>query len=178
MTVRILAQFAQWFDEIVIIAGNHDDRIARKTGGEVHLGMLIPDELAKYSRCSYAYIETRKRGLIKVVHPDNFSSTPVALGQQFYDVEYGPYFDEANPFETLRKCHFVISHTHIDQSGWSKDRIHEIHAIGTCRDRRRTAYIAKGQNKYLDIRQNPPKRKDFRWPQAGHGQTLAQDVER
>jgi len=144
----ILIEFARWFETIIIIEGNHDDRIARKTGGEVYLGMFIPGDLAQYSRYSYMYIRTSKRGLIKTVHPDNFSKTPVKLAQEFYAAERGPRFDPLNPFATLEKCHFVVSHTHIDQSGWSPDGVYEMHAIGTCRDDTRTAYKNKGQNKH------------------------------
>lgn len=140
---------AAWFTEIIIVEGNHDDRIARKTGGEVYLGMFLRDaKFVRYSRYSYLYMRTSQRGLIKLVHPENFSSTPVALGQQFYDVERGPRFDPFNPFKTAEKCHFVLAHTHIDQSGYSKDGVYEVHAMGTCRDATRTQYKNKGQNKH------------------------------
>lgn len=150
LVIEVLQRLADWFDEIYIVEGNHDDRIARKTGGEVHFGMFIPRDMTqvKYSRYSYMYMRTTSRGLIKFVHPDNYSNTPVKLGQDFYDVEVGPNFDPANPFKTVEKCHFVISHTHIDQAGWTKDSVYEVHAIGTCRDKRHTAYVNKGQAKF------------------------------
>lgn len=101
-----------------------------------------------YSRYPYLYLKTSKRGLVKGVHPENFSKTPVALAQPFYDVEHGPYFDPLRPFETMQKAHFVVSHTHIDQSGYSKDGVYEMHAIGTCRDPNRTQYKATSQNNH------------------------------
>ena len=146
--LNILNQFGQHFNRIVILEGNHDDRIARKTAGEVYLGMLIPGDVAQYTRYSYVYIQTSKRGLIKCVHPDNFSKTPIKLGQEYYATEVGPTFDREDPFNTVKKCHFVISHTHIDQSGWSPDSVYEVHAIGTCRDPQKTAYKNKGQGRH------------------------------
>jgi hypothetical protein len=46
----------------------------------------------------------------------------------------------------MQKAHFVVSHTHIDQSGFSKDGVYEMHAIGTCRDANRTQYKSTSQN--------------------------------
>jgi hypothetical protein len=83
------------------------------------------------------------RGLIKVVHPENFSSDPVTLGQAFYDVEQGPDFDMMNPRDSYEKCHFVIAHTHRFQRGKSKDGIYEIIALPCTRDPQRTQYSAK-----------------------------------
>lgn len=148
-TNAILEEFRKWFGRIIITEGNHDDRIARKTGGEIYLGMLIPDNLAEYSRYSYMYIRTTNRGLIKVVHPETFSKLPIGMAQSFYASEVGPNYDPLNPFKTMEKAHFVVSHTHIDAFGWSPDGVYEMHAIGTCRDPKRTAYKNKGQNRHF-----------------------------
>jgi len=150
LVVHILDEMAKWFTKIIIIEGNHDYRIAKATGGEVHLGMFIPRDLTqvRYSRYPYLYLQTSRRGLVKCVHPESFSSTPVALAQSFYDAERGPYFDPLRPFESIQKCHFVVSHTHIDQSGYSKDGVFEMHAIGTCREPARTQYKSTAQNKH------------------------------
>lgn len=147
LTRWTLHELARWFEEIDITEGNHDDRVARKTKGEVHLGMFLEGTIARYSRYSYLYMETMHRGLIKVVHPDNFSANPVTLGQEFYNVERGPYFDQLRPLETMRKCHFVVGHCHRQQSGMSPDGVYEIHSSGTLRDATRTAYKSKGQKR-------------------------------
>jgi|GEM_PF-1393726 len=148
LTNDIFFDLGRWFDETHIIEGNHDDRIARATGGNVHLGMMLRNERVRYSRYSYLYMRTSERGLIKVVHPQNFSSDPVTLGQQLYDVERGPEFDPMRPFETMEKSHFILFHTHRDQQGMSKDGVYEIHSVGTGRDERRTQYKRKAVNKH------------------------------
>jgi hypothetical protein len=148
LTRSLLFEMSRWFDEINIIEGNHDDRVARKTGGEIHLGMFLDETIAQYSRYSYLYTHSERRGITKIVHPDNFSANPVVLGQDFYDVERGPFYDPEQPFETMQKCHFVVAHCHRQQSGFSKDGVHEIHSLGTMRDPARTKYKSKGQNKH------------------------------
>jgi hypothetical protein len=110
--------------------------------------MFLKGTPAVYSRYSYLYIRTSNRGLIKVVHPETFSSNPVTMGQDFYDAEQGPDFDMMNPRESFEKCHFVIAHTHRFQRGKSKDGIYEIIALPCTRDPQRTQYKRKGQNKH------------------------------
>lgn len=123
---RILDEFGKWFETITVIEGNHDDRIARVSGGEVHLGMFITGDKVKYSRYQFLHVQT-SRGLVKIVHPRNYSQNPITLAQQLYDVEQV-------------KCHVVIGHCHRMQSGVSKDGLFEVHALGTGRDSTRTKY--------------------------------------
>lgn len=75
------------------------------------------------------------RGWVKIVHQQNYSADPITLGQAMYDVE-------------PRKCHWVLTHCHRKQSGWSKDGLYEIHAIGTGRDETCTKYKAINANKF------------------------------
>lgn len=148
LTNKLFIELDKWFVDTDIIEGNHDDIIARKTRGHVHLGMMLHHSNVRYSRYSYLYLETSERGLIKVVHPDHFSSDPITLAQELYDVERGPYFDPIHPFETMRKCHIVMAHTHRDQHGMSKDGVYEMHCIGTTRDEVRTKYKRKKATKH------------------------------
>lgn len=131
----LLLQFEKWFTEIVLIEGNHDDRVARATKGQVHLGMFLKETSVRYSRYEYLWLNT-SRGPVKVVHPSaHFSSDPVVLGQQLYNVE-------------PRKSHYVIAHCHRQQSGWSPDGSFEIHALGTGRDDTKTKYKATKASKH------------------------------
>ncbi len=134
VVVMILKEFEKWFTTITIIEGNHDDRIARATGGQVHFGMLIKDTKAVYSRYAFMWLET-SRGPVKIVHPSNFSGDPVTLGQFLYNTE-------------PRKCHYVVAHCHRRQDGWSPDGAFEIHALGTGRDQKKTKYKATKVNKH------------------------------
>lgn len=130
----ILKQFLTWLDELYISAGNHDERVNKATKGAIHTGMLLNDLDVTYSHYRYLWIET-SRGPVKVLHPQNYSATPVKLGQELYDVE--PH-----------KCHVVLGHTHIAQHGFTKDAAYEVVALGTMRDRAKTQYVSTGANKH------------------------------
>lgn len=156
IAVQILARFLSWFDSIIVIEGNHDDRVNRATGGEVWFGMLLKEaeSIAKtvnakvmFSHYEYCYAETW-RGMVYIAHPSNYSQTPVKLGQEMYATENGPYWDPRVHGSRRDSCHVVIAHTHIQQSGWSKDYAREIHSTGTMRDPVRTKYMRKKANKF------------------------------
>lgn len=148
LTNDIFCELDEWFDDTDIVEGNHDSIIARRTRGNVHLGMMLNRSRVRYNRYSYLYMRTSNRGLIRVTHPENFSSDPVTLGQQLYDVEQGPDFNPLDPFNTLEKCHIVLAHCHRTQSGMSKDGAYEIHSIDANRDIKQTKYVSKGVNKH------------------------------
>lgn len=134
----ILKAMLAWFDTIILITGNHDDRVAKATQGEVHLGMFLDEFIDSgklmYSRYPYLWLET-SRGPIKVIHPQNFSSDPIVLGQQLYDVE-------------PKKCHIILGHCHRHQTGFSKDGAYEIYGLGLVRDPKRTKYKQFSANKH------------------------------
>jgi hypothetical protein len=112
-----------------MLEGNHDERVARKTQGEVHLGMLLnQDPKVIYSRYSFMWLET-SRGPVWVFHPGNYSRNPIVLGQKYYTGQ-------------PRKSHIIMGHCHRKQIGMSLDGQHEIHCIGTGRDAKRTKYKA------------------------------------
>jgi len=150
---QILDKFSSWFDTIYIISGNHDERIARITGGEVWYGMLLKQASKKenksiqYSRYPYMYVET-KRGVIYICHQENYSQTPIKLAQAIYCTENGPYFDPRSNLSRSDKCHIIITHTHLVQSGFSPDGYRECYGIGTCRDPMKTKYIMVAANKH------------------------------
>ena len=149
VTNTILDEYARWFDEIYIIEGNHDDRIARATKGELYLGAILKNNSrVYYSRYAYLYLRTSARGLIKVVHPSNFSQDPVTLGEKLYNVEQGPNYNPYNPIGTFEKSHIVLAHCHRKQTGKSPDGVYEIHALGTGRDEQATQYKSKSATKH------------------------------
>lgn len=140
----VLKEYLKHFKRVVIISGNHDDRIARKTGGELHLGMLLHDLPVTFSRYEYMWLRTSNRGDIKIVHPQNFSGNPVTLGQKLYNVDCGVDYPNKSS-----KSHIVLGHCHRQQSGWSEDGLHEIHALGCMRDSTRTLYKQQHINKHF-----------------------------
>lgn len=140
---EIASAFAKLMKRMYATEGNHDDRVARATSGNVHLGMLLRNTPIAYSRYSYLYVATKRRGFVKVVHPQNFSANPITLGQELYDVERGPHYPQR-----YDKCHIVLGHCHRAQSGFSKDGRMEIHSTGMLRDDLRTQYKMKSSNKH------------------------------
>lgn len=138
LTNNLLYRFLLWFLFIWFVEGNHDDRIARKTGGEVHLGMLLPQQdNIRYSRYHYLWIKTT-RGYVYACHPRQYSANSVALGQKIYNKLLAP--DGTKPVGV------VVAHTHQAQTGISPDGHAEIIALGTLRDKNRTKYKALSAN--------------------------------
>jgi len=127
-TNALLTQLSAWYDEIIVVAGNHDERINRATGGAVHLGMLLNSPKVRYSHYSYLWLET-SRGPVKCIHPKNYRADPITLAQQLYNRE-------------PRKAHTVIAHTHRMQTGKSPDGQYTMQAIGCMRQRQRTQYVS------------------------------------
>lgn len=136
MAKQTLKGFHRQFDTIDLIEGNHDDRVARATKGDISLNLLLDSSVANYSRYGYLYINTH-RGPIYICHPRQFSANSVALGQKLYNVTTTP---------DGKKCHIILGHTHQPQSGRSPDGLREIYALGCIRDPLKTKYINKNPN--------------------------------
>lgn len=134
--VRLAKDMLRWmledFETVSMIRGNHDDRVAKATKGQVHLGMFLEDLGITYSQHDHLYLTT-KRGTVKVIHPRQYSGDSLKLGQRFYNVT------EHNG----EKCHIVIAHTHQAQLGKSPDKLRDIVALGCLRDPRRTKYLQR-----------------------------------
>ena len=128
MTNQMLETMGLWFDQIIIIEGNHDIRVASLTDGEVHLGMLLGGNGVTYSRYPYCYLET-SNGPIKILHPANYSRLPVRLGQTLC---------ASDP----RTPHIVMAHTHLYGSGMSLNGMRQIESIGTGRSTQKTEYAS------------------------------------
>lgn len=140
LTRDILARFASWFDEIVIIEGNHDDRIARKTGGEIHLGMFLQGDKVRYSRYHYLWVKNSDGKYGLVGHPRSGSAASVKLAQNIYNNTTAP--DGSKPIW------LYTAHTHHAQSGLSGDGICECFGLGAGRDKNLTGYAAIAFNAF------------------------------
>lgn len=156
LAATILIKYLDWFERIIVIQGNHDDRISRKTGGEVWFGMLL-SEVSSYaaeqaevvfSRYPYMYIKTSNRGIVYVCHQQNYSVTPVRLGQQIAEKVTGPYYDPRDSHPRVDKCHIILTHTHITQQGFTVDGTREVISLGCMRDPMKTKYMQTAANKY------------------------------
>ena len=73
---------AHWFTEIYAITGNHDERVAKKTGGQVTIQMLLKGEPVNFSYYSYLYLHSpSKDEYTMLAHQYIYSKTPVKLAQ-------------------------------------------------------------------------------------------------
>lgn len=127
-----------WFEEIVLIRGNHDDKLNRATKGEIDVGMFLEDSRmlegkVRFSQYAHCYLET-SRGTALICHPRQYSVNPVALGKKLYNTHALP--DKTKP------SFVILGHTHISQSGESEDGLAEIYGLGCMRDPLKTQYIA------------------------------------
>lgn len=131
MTRQVFTQYGKWFTDQYFVTGNHDNRIARLTGGEVHLDMLLRDTPCTFSRYSYMFMKTNPAGprtpWIKICHPKPFSENAASgLGTKLWA-------NTVSPEGT--KCHIVLGHTHLAQTAWSPDGQQEIASTGCMRHR-------------------------------------------
>lgn len=151
---QIISRYAEWFDEgFYALAGNHDLRIDKKTGGEVTMGMLLDDTPVVWSRYSYLYNFIPKiREWAYICHQFNYSRASVKLAQDVWKVvsapdgysnETGdpiPDYDEFVHGKNKQKCHVLVTHTHVAQDGFSEDSNWRTIGLGCMRDAKRTKY--------------------------------------
>lgn len=124
-----------------IFMGNHDWRLAKKTDGELYLGMFIDSEDHVVSPYANSYLSFNDGSFANVIHPVNYSADPVRLAQEFYNVERGPSFDPFNPKKTSSKGDIILAHTHRFQRGLSPDGIYDMIGLPAANDPALTEYI-------------------------------------
>jgi hypothetical protein len=138
----MLRAMHQWFtDGIVWITGNHDERIARVTKGEVTLEWLLEGEPVDYSPYGYMYLRHSNGDYTYICHQYNYSKTPVKLAQDIWAVEAAPDGSKA-------KMNVVVTHTHLAQDGWSPDGNWRCISLGCMRDPQRTKYMKMKATKF------------------------------
>lgn len=143
----VLNRMLDWYDEIKVISSNHDDRLALATGGELDLGMFFNNPKVEFSMYPYMYIRTSNHGIIKGIHPQNYSQNPVTMGKDFYAQEVGPDYDPKRPFTTVQKTHIVMAHCHIAQTSSSPDGVYQIMSLGTMRNPLLVQYLRTAANR-------------------------------
>ena len=130
-----LKYWLQWFTKIHIRPGNHDNRIASYTNGEVHLGMFLNYMSFKgdvsYHPLRQMWIETDK-GLVALYHQKNSSSDGVTTARRMYNTENG--VGRVKPYMVW------VTHTHHSGFVKSDDGLGQCFALGTTRDPAKTLY--------------------------------------
>lgn len=127
----------QFTDGVWMISGNHDLRIAKATGGNIDIGMFFEGiDGVHWSPYGYMYLRT-SRGDVFACHQENFGKNPVKVAQDIYG--------------TLpRKGHMLVTHIHRQESSTTPDGLYEVHALGTCRDAKRTGYKSLKANRHYE----------------------------
>lgn len=139
ITRKTINTLGNIFERIYICEGNHDDKISRKTIGEIHLGMFLIDTKAEYSHYHYLWLKT-SRGYAYISHTRNYNRNSAVLGKQLYNRSVAP---DGN------KPKFVIlGHTHQSQSGYSDDGLAEIYGLGCMRDKDLTKYASQASTTF------------------------------
>jgi hypothetical protein len=130
-------------ERIYVISSNHDERVAKANGGQVHFGMLIEKfgGRVQFSEYRYMYLRT-SRSIAKICHPTNYSENGTVLAAQMYVPEAGP--DPNHP----ENCDIIIAHVHNSQVGSTKDDLREAHSLGCMRNPYTTQYKSMTSNKF------------------------------
>jgi len=125
-TRQVFGEFGKWFTDQYFVTGNHDARVAKATGGEIHLDMLMYGSPVNFSRYAYMYMKT-VRGWVYICHPRNYSiHAGSKLGNDLWATHIAP---------DSSKCHIVLGHTHLAQTAWSADGQQELVSTGCMRHR-------------------------------------------
>lgn len=127
---KIILEMLGHFYDIYMISGNHDNRIPIATGGGLHLGMLladIPKDRFHFSRKARMVVNT-SRGPVIIYHQKSYRKNPITLAKELHH-------------NSVIKGHTVITHTHIEQTGWSEDAQWQMIGLGCGRDQDVTPYL-------------------------------------
>lgn len=158
----LLTVYKSWFtDGVYVISGNHDDRVARKTGGQVVMSMLLDSVGVDVSIYTYMYMFMPSvKEWVYIAHPYNYSKNSQDLARKIYNVTTAPDgydnftgepiqdYDELRDGPNTAKCHVVVGHTHLQQEGWSEDGLYRCVALGTMRNPKKTAYMRRHATKF------------------------------
>lgn len=138
---KLIEVMLLWFTEIFITSGNHDERVAKATFGEMAHESLFDKygDRVKFSRFRYMWLKT-DRGYAYLCHPTNFSEDSAKLASSIYDKMVSP--DGSKPYA------IVMAHTHQPQFRKSRDNLCECYALGCMRDVQRTEYVMQSSNKF------------------------------
>lgn len=138
---KLIEVMLMWFTEIFITSGNHDERVAKATFGEMNHESLFSKygDRVKFSRFRYMWLKT-SRGYAYLCHPTNYSEDSAKLAAQIYDKMVSP--DGSKPYA------IVMAHTHQPQFRKSRDNLCECYALGCMRDVKRTEYVMQSSNKF------------------------------
>jgi predicted phosphodiesterase len=141
----VLKAYSEWFDTIDLITGNHDERPAKATQGQIQLHQFFKDLPVTFSQYSYMYLHFPSTDeYAYICHQYNYSKQSVNLAQQIWTVE-------SAPDGSKRKMHVVIGHTHVEQTGWSADGEWRCLSMGCMRDPKRTKYARLRATKFPNL---------------------------
>ena len=137
----ILKQLVLIFDEVIILLGNHEERLARKLGDMTTsiLGTLfgINGTCARISEYHFCVVETSDEQLWRITHPHNASSLSVRVASKLAD-KYGQ--------------NIVVAHGH-DWGVTTSASGHYVAACGVIADPSKIEYVSTKDSTYPFMQQ-------------------------
>lgn len=139
MTKAIFRKLAKQYDDKIVIPGNHDDRLARASSGQLTTELVYDLMDIDMASDSHLWVKMR-RGWVYIAHPGRYAKSSLALGRQYYATKISP---------DGTKFHVVIGHTHNPESGLAIDGSkYNIFGLGCGRDPNLTEYSTRASLTY------------------------------
>lgn len=132
----LFGKFLEWFEELIVIMGNHDRRMQRMTAGAFDetdiIGMVMTSDKIKTSNFGYLTIQTKSEYPWRVTHGRNYSVNQLTVGSEL-----------ANKFQ----CNVISHHQHHLSKGWDRYKRFVIVDNGGLFDAEKFAYAKMDDNK-------------------------------
>jgi len=123
--LEILKIFLTIFNQIYIVTGNHERRLARKLDGEITIGEFFSNiSGVTFSEYSYCILNSGGEEIL-VCHQDNYSKQPLAVSRELASIYHK---------------HIIAGHTHHLAQGYDKSGKYWVVDGGCCRDTKYTEY--------------------------------------
>lgn len=140
---QLFHDWLDWFDEIVIIMGNHDRRLQKWAGGQLDetdiFGMVATSPKIRTSNYGYLTVKT-SQGDYMVTHSKNYSINQLTV---------------ANELAQKYQCHMITHHEHHTALGWDRFGRYVLVNNGGLFDQSQMAYVV------LDSGKNPVMKNSF-----------------
>lgn len=122
---NLIKMLLNWFTDIYISTGNHDERIQIKSDGNINLADLLTltsDDI-EYTLYRYMWLKT-ERELHLLIHPEGYKALSAGLAQDLA-TKYVP----PSPYQNTT-FGVMVAHTHVAMLGFTKNALHPAIGLG------------------------------------------------
>jgi predicted phosphodiesterase len=120
-------EFLKYFRSVYIVSGNHDNRLAIATNGQIWLGMFM-DDIPGLNVSQYSFLNMNTpNGEWLICHPRNYSKIPLST---------------ARDIAASKLKHVLVAHNHHLSVGHDRSGKFWVVDGGCCRDPLKTQYKA------------------------------------